>query len=81
MFLKQNILLGTKPFPSLTMGLNFLCNPLPTLAADKMEILLECEFHPRKTKTVSFSYHRHGTVISTPKTVVNASITMQKMLD
>lgn len=74
------MLLDTKPFPSLTMVLNFLSNPLPTLAADKMEILLECEFHLRKTKTVSFSYG-HGTLISTPKTVVNAFITMQTILD
>lgn len=65
MFLGKIIVRGTKPFPSLTMDMNFLSNPLLTLAADKMEML--------ETQKLYFSYCP-GTVIFTPKAVVNASI-------
>ena len=79
-FETDNASCGTKPFTSLTVDLNFLSNPLPPLATNKMEIRLDCKFYPRKTETVPFSYC-HGTITSTPKTVVNASITLQKILD
>lgn len=74
MFLKHTIL-STKPFSSLTMDLNFLSGLPPTLAANKMEILLECEFHHRKIESLHLSCS-YGTLISFPKTIVNVSITV-----